>query len=481
MKNKKNKNFILLFYCLFFIIQNLFCNESFEHLLQGYFENNLSLEELSNKVAYEILQKKASNIENGFDISLSTGKVTITTGTDGTVSFTPSLSVELPQANNLKLSASSNFDFSTSDSNNNSITNTKLKLSTDIYSGTAEQRNVLLEKADRELLTAQRNLQNGFLSAETEFYKDIKNLYETASKIITARKNLYEDQLDFEQIKAKGYAPSSTKYKLSQMKVIEDERTVENYERTLERETKIFSAKCGYNYTENNAFDFLPETVPVVDAVDIRSFNREDYAQLENAQWTHYINEKTRNAQKDISVSANAGYTFKNEIKNSYTDTVDAGASLTWNDSGLTASAGVSFPVNKNEPVYDFSLSFTPNNFRLSSISKEQKIINENQENIAIKNARIEYANSVISLKTELEEILWNKNSNLESYEMYDELEKDLAAYFEKGIITESEYKSAQVNKENYRILCIINNIDLIIYNNKTKQLFVRDKELKSN
>ena len=167
MKNKKNKNFILLFYCIFFSIQNLFCNESFEHLLQGYFENNLSLEELSNKVAYEILQKKASNIENGFDISLSTGKVTITTGTDGTVSFTPSLSVELPQANNLKLSASSNFDFSTSDSNNNSITNTKLKLSTDIYSGTAEQRNILLEKADRELLTAQRNLQNGFLSAET--------------------------------------------------------------------------------------------------------------------------------------------------------------------------------------------------------------------------------------------------------------------------------------------------------------------------
>ena len=50
--------------------------------------------------------------------------------------------------------------------------------------------------------------------------------------------------------------------------------------------------------------------------------------------------------------------------------------------------------------------------------------------------------------------------------------------YFDRGLITESEYNSAKVNKENYQVQCLIDDIEMIIYNNDTKLLFTRDSEL---
>ena len=112
---------------------------------------------------------------------------------------------------------------------------------------------------------------------------------------------------------------------------------------------------------------------------------------------------------------------------------------------------------------------------RNSTLQEKQ---DEVQEDIAIKEAEQNYLTSVISQKSELTDLLWEKSENLESFDMYTQLEKDMATYFAKGLISESEYKSAQVNRGNYRIQLLINNLDLIIYNNETKMLFTRDEEL---
>ena len=61
---------------------------------------------------------------------------------------------------------------------------------------------------------------------------------------------------------------------------------------------------------------------------------------------------------------------------------------------------------------------------------------------------------------------------------MYTKLEEDTKTYFDRGLITESEYNSAKVNKENYQVQCLIDDIEMIIYNNDTKLLFTRDSEL---
>lgn len=61
---------------------------------------------------------------------------------------------------------------------------------------------------------------------------------------------------------------------------------------------------------------------------------------------------------------------------------------------------------------------------------------------------------------------------------MYVRLERDMAEYLKAGIITESEYLNAFANREQYRLQLLINDIDLIIYNNTTKLLFCRDEEI---
>ena len=50
--------------------------------------------------------------------------------------------------------------------------------------------------------------------------------------------------------------------------------------------------------------------------------------------------------------------------------------------------------------------------------------------------------------------------------------------YYKQGIISQSEWRAAVVNKENARIKNLVTRLDMIVYNNETKLLFYRDEEL---
>lgn len=52
---------------------------------------------------------------------------------------------------------------------------------------------------ERKVLEAKRALQNGFLTAEKEFYEELRSLYKTKADIVTAQKDLYEDTIEFEK------------------------------------------------------------------------------------------------------------------------------------------------------------------------------------------------------------------------------------------------------------------------------------------
>lgn len=84
----------------------------------------------------------------------------------------------------------------------------------------------------------------------------------------------------------------------------------------------------------------------------------------------------------------------------------------------------------------------------------------------------------MVDQQQSLSDIIWSRQTNAETYEMYVRLEKDMAEYLKAGIITESEYLNAFANREQYRLQLLINDIDLIIYNNTTKLLFCRDEEI---
>ena len=109
---------------------------------------------------------------------------------------------------------------------------------------------------------------------------------------------------------------------------------------------------------------------------------------------------------------------------------------------------------------------------------KKTDSYNNEQELIAINSAQNDYDTDVIDKQTELNDIIWSKKQNKKTYDLYSTLTDDMKNLFSEGIVRESEYLNAFSNKELYRFKLIINDIDLIIYNNSTKLLFCRDSEI---
>ncbi len=447
-------------------------------LLTGYFQNNLSLQNLSAEVEQQMLSHESTKISQGLSFKISSGTIRFITGDSTTIKFSPSASFSIPQGNNLSFTLSSSFDSSAE----TKFTNTSLSLSADLFSGNREKREIALLKSQRTLLTAQRNLQNGFVTAEKEFYTYIKSLFQIAVSIIKAEKDLYDDEIKFEEVRAKGYSTGSSKYRSAQMQVLSDRRTVENNQHELEREMKIFYSRCGKEYDGSNAMDFLPDEIISVQTVDVHSFNKNDYTEIESALWTKHINDLTRQADKAFSLTASVGYTFgnKNAFNNSKVDSLDAGLGFALKNSALSVNTGLSLPMNTESlnPSYSLGFSLDPSAFFENSISEKKSRLDEEQEMISIRSAENKYETAVITQETSLEDILWSKKSNLEFFTLYSQLEADNKLYFDRGVITESEYRSSHVNKENYRIQCLINDIQLIIYNDETQLLFRRDGEL---
>lgn len=452
--------------------------------LEKYLQNDLELKRLALEVKKTEIASQETIIDNGINVKLSTGTISLYSKDDNiNVSFNPSITTSVPALSNLGLTVSSSIEI---DGGKNNSDNTKISLSADIISGNSLSRKLKLMSAERSLLKAKRLLQDRALEAEKEYYLELKNLFTSAVSIIQSQKNLYDDKIDFQEIKAKGFSESSSKYRQAKLKVLSDEHDIEIKKRNLEHDCAVFAKKCGTSFgNDENPSDFLPKSIQNIDVVDIDSFKKEAYKDVENAEWTHKYNTIERKSNKDFTLSANAGYTLKNPYTNPSSfitdddsDTVDLGASVGWK--GLTFDTGVSFPTNQViSPIYSFSASLNPSTLRKSKLTTKKNSYSEEEELIEIESALDSYETSIVDQKQSIADIKWSKKTNTETYNMYFDLEKDLAAYFKAGIITESEYLSAFANKEQYRIQLLINDIEMIIYNNTTKLLFCRDEEIK--
>ena len=97
----------------------------------------------------------------------------------------------------------------------------------------------------------------------------------------------------------------------------------------------------------------------------------------------------------------------------------------------------------------------------------------EEEEKMAIENARINYITAAKQKDLDLESILWERSTNNQNLELYKNLEDDMLKWYKQGIITESEYLSAKVNRLKSSVLQIVNYIDVIVYNSEIKSMFV--------
>lgn len=445
-------------------------------LLLSYVENDAELKNLILAAKKSALSYQSAKIDTGFDVTLSSGSVTLQVNDDGTkLTAKPAVKMSLPQASNLSVTAQTNFS---SESSNTSLSNTSVAVGIDIISSAVISNKLTKLKAERAVTEAQRKIEKRAIAAEKEFYTALKNLLSSINTIMTKRQTLYEDSIDLEAKKVQGYSESSSTYRQAELKVISDQHEIDSAIHSFKYDCVVFYKKCGYDLEIDDKADlmsFVPSGIDEVEPADILKFDKALYTEIENANWTYYINSMERSSKKNYGLSASAGYTFDNSITNS--DSIDAGLSGTFG--GLTVGAGISLPVKSSQssisPAYTLSASLNPNVFRKNSITKKQNVLTEEQELLAIQTAESAFETKLVEFQQKLDTLLWEKKTVEENISMYGDLEKDMAQLYQQGYINETEYLSAKNNLNSSIIKKTSNLIDLIIYNDDVISNFVSE------
>ena len=446
-------------------------------LLLSYVENDAELKNLILAAKKSALSYQSAKIDTGFDVTLSSGSVTLQVNDDGTkLTAKPSVKMSLPQASNLSVTAQTNFS---SESSNTSLSNTSVAVGIDIISSAVISNKLTKLKAERAVTEAQRKIEKRAIAAEKEFYTALKSLLSSINTIMTKRQTLYEDSIDLEAKKVQGYSESSSTYRQAELKVISDQHEIDSAIHSFKYDCVVFYKRCGYDLEIDDKADlmsFVPSGIDEVEPADILKFDKALYTEIENANWTYYINSIERSSKKNYGLSASAGYTFDNSITNS--DSIDAGLSGTFG--GLTVGAGISLPVKSSQssisPAYTLSASLNPNTFRKNSITKKQNVLSEEQELLAIQTAESAFETKLVEFQQKLDTLLWEKKTVEENISMYGDLEKDMAQLYQQGYINETDYLSAKNNLNSSIIKKISNLIDLIIYNDDVISNFVSEK-----
>ncbi|MBQ9205526.1 MAG: hypothetical protein IJ158_02290 [Treponema sp.] len=491
-------------------VQFLGAENNLPSLLFGYLKNDLTLQKAALTAQSKALDYDSTKINNGIDLTVSTGTVKIQSSSDGTkYTFTPNAVLSIPEWNGTKLTASFPMTKKSGYESENGtfLDDGNVKISTGIITSAPLKRKISLLEAERSYIEAERAAQNQALTVENDFYTNLKTLYGYVSDVLSKKDDLYDDELDLRVLTAQGYSKTSASYRKKYLEIQSDRRNVNEALRKLERETSIFAIKCGVDYTrvfDPKTFDikkadelseqaltavkdFLPMEIPNVELEDVLSYKAENYTDTESALWNQYIGDLKRKTDYKMELGAYGGYTF-NESSSKY-DTVDGGLTFDWK--GITASAGVSVPTGQNlfpldgssggqsskSPVYTFSLTLTPNTWRLASIDKKQDALEEKIDEISVKSAADDYETAILDKLTERGDLRWSEKSYAEEYDMYSQLEYDMDTWLKAGSVTESDYLDAANNRDKAQMNMLVNAVEKIIYNNKVKLLFVKEKD----
>lgn len=486
------------------LIANVFCfsqsissEEEIQLLLQEYLSNDIELQKLTIELEKQELDLQEAEINSGMSLSLSSGQMLLKKTNGGMkISVSPKAEVSFPN-NNTSVSVTSEPVFSTgiddsleddSGSANGaapanqkpfSLRNTGIKFSTDIISNTSHEKEITRLKNERSYLEAKRSLNNRALSVEKEFYTELKRLLSKANEVLSAEQEVFTEELNVKTVKAQGYDESSANYRSAQFKLRSANRTFEEAKREFLRLKNTFAAKCNIQKADTEfeeAWKFLPSEIAEVAPVEFTSYEKEKYTEIEKAQWNQKIGSLSRET-KNYSVKASAGYTFDNS--NTDTNTIDAGIDFSYK--GLTAEAGINVPVKTSSsstkvlPALTMSFSYKPQTAKLENISEQKKLLEVKSEQLSMQTALEDYENTLVSKKAELEDLLWTKESRYEELVQCIESEINMAKWYERGIISESDYLPEKVNVEKAKINCLMNAVDFIIYNGSIKLMFCND------
>lgn len=465
----------MLCFSLLFSEQNEVNNElqkelfSYDEVFSKYLESNLEIQELLIKKNQAELDLALAKINNGFSFSVSSSNSLVLSDSGVDFSFSPTAELAFPGLSNTSVSTTFPATVSSKESGISEIEGAGVSFSTDIYSNANLLRQITLEKADRTYQKAKIAYDNGVSTVEELFLKDLQELINAKLSVISLEDELITEQIDFETVKASGYDSHSVTYKKAEIALRTAELEYEEKTRDFNRLVAVFSSTCGIELTDINI------EIPDVELIPISSYIKEDYSELENANYTHAINILSRKAEeKTATVSVNGGYSYSDTTTKSDTHSVNGGISYSKN--GITLGAGVDVPVNNDKkPALTLSLGWVPQKAKVAKITEAQNKLENELELLDIQTAEDSYTSTVRDKEAELIDLDWQLEKNKQEESLYKDLLTDTENWYSQGIISSTEYRETSMNYKKSFTQLLLTRIERLLYNLELKSLFLEE------
>lgn len=462
---------------------------SLQELLAAYVANHREIQTMMIQLNQQELSHESTMTSQGIKLNLSTGNFSIGSSQ---IRGEPAISVSMPKFNgtyvearlplhfDLKKDSSSVTAVGTGTASSGSaIQGASFSIGTEIIGNSGKSSQLSVLKANRSLLEAQRKIQDQALAVEKEFYSKIKELYSSYSNLLSSKNSVYTKELDLAVLQAQGYSSTSTRYRTKEMEVLSTQRNVDKQQRNFQRELELFAQKCGLESHQLSMENLslpaeLLSSTGILEQLPLEGL--EHYTAMESAQWNLTTTQLEIEANAPVTLSAEAGYTYKNQNAGTgQADTVQV--ALVLQGFGGKLSSGVSVPIRGEEktPSAQISLSWSPNDLKTQSLQKSQRELSLQLAQLKILDAEEKYQQAAENALLTWEDLLWNRQVALEELELYQQLAQDTTNLFNRGMTTETEFNQAITNRDKAQIQCEVADLELILHYIATRQLFVQE------
>lgn len=460
---------------------------SLQELLAAYVANHREIQTMMIQLNQQQLSHESTMVSQGIKLNLSTGNFSMGSSQ---IRGEPSISVSMPKLNGTYVEAtfplqfdlnkdSSSVTSSGETASGSGLQGTSISIGTEIIGNSGKSNQLSVLKANRSLQEAQRKIQEQALAVEKEFYLKIKELYSSYGNLLSTKDSVYTKELDLAVLQAQGYSPTSTRYRTKEMEVLSTQRNVDKQQRKFQREMELFAQKCGLQSNQLSIENLsLPAellvSTGILEQLPLEGVER--YTVMESAQWNLTTTQLEMEANSLVTLSAEAGYTYKNQnVGASQSDTVQA--ALVLQGFGGKLSSGVSVPVEGEEktPTAQISLSWSPNDMKTQSLQKSQRELSLQLAQLKILDAEEKYLQAAEDALLTWEDLLWNRQVSIEELELYQQLAQDTTNLYNRGMTTETEFNQAITNRDKAQIQCQIADLELLLHYIGTRQLFVQE------
>ncbi len=460
---------------------------SLQELLAAYVANHREIQTMMIQLNQQQLSHESTMVSQGIKLNLSTGNFSMGSSQ---IRGEPSISVSMPKLNGTYVEASFPLQFdlnkdsssvasSSETASGSGLQGTSISIGTEIIGNSGKSNQLSILKANRSLQEAQRKIQEQALAVEKEFYSKIKELYSSYGNLLSSKDSVYTKELDLAVLQAQGYSPSSTRYRTKEMEVLSTQRNVDKQQRKFQREMELFAQKCGLPANQLSMENLslpaeLLASTGILEQLPLEGIER--YTAMESAQWNLTTTQLEMEANSPVTLSAEAGYTYKNQnLGASQADTVQAALVLQGFGGRLSSGVSVSLEGEKKTPSAQISLSWSPNDMKTQNLQKSQRELSLQLAQLKILDAEEKYQQATENAVLTWEDLLWNRQVAFEELQLYQQLAQDTTNLYNRGMTTETEFNQATTNRDKAQIQCQIVDLELLLHYIGTRQLFVQE------